>query len=109
MVARDMSKFGNKYTCFSCGAKFYDLHKPEALCPKCGADQAGAPPPKPTATKTKSIEVVRPPVRVDEDDDSFDDDDEIAVDDDEIEIDDADIDLDADDDESDDEPEDEEY
>ena len=28
-----------KYVCFECGAKFYDLNRPEPLCPKCGADQ----------------------------------------------------------------------
>ncbi|MEW5847473.1 MAG: FYDLN acid domain-containing protein [Myxococcota bacterium] len=31
-------KFGTKYTCFSCSAKYYDLKKPEPKCPKCGAD-----------------------------------------------------------------------
>jgi len=34
---------GEKYLCFSCGAKFYDLGKPEPRCPKCGADQRQAP------------------------------------------------------------------
>jgi hypothetical protein len=34
---------GEKYVCFSCGAKFYDLGKPEPLCPRCGADQRAAP------------------------------------------------------------------
>ncbi len=34
------SKWGKKFTCFRCSAKFYDLNKPKALCPKCGADQA---------------------------------------------------------------------
>ena len=38
-----MSKFGTKYTCWSCGAKFYDLNKPEPVCPKCGADPKAAP------------------------------------------------------------------
>lgn len=32
-------KLGTKYECFSCGTKFYDLGKPEPLCPKCGANQ----------------------------------------------------------------------
>ncbi|MFZ4735309.1 MAG: FYDLN acid domain-containing protein [Bradymonadia bacterium] len=27
---------GRKFTCHSCGAKFYDLNKPEPACPKCG-------------------------------------------------------------------------
>jgi hypothetical protein len=33
-----MSKFGRKFTCWKCSTKFYDLNKPKALCPKCGAD-----------------------------------------------------------------------
>ena len=32
-------KLGTKHECYSCGTKFYDLGKPEALCPKCGANQ----------------------------------------------------------------------
>lgn len=35
-------KLGNKYDCFNCGTKFYDLGKGAALCPKCGADQKDA-------------------------------------------------------------------
>jgi len=27
---------GNKHTCSSCGARFYDLLRPTATCPKCG-------------------------------------------------------------------------
>jgi hypothetical protein len=34
-----MPDLGKKYTCYSCHTKFYDLGKPEPLCPKCGADQ----------------------------------------------------------------------
>jgi len=34
-----MPELGKKYTCYSCHTKFYDLGKPEPLCPKCGADQ----------------------------------------------------------------------
>jgi uncharacterized protein (TIGR02300 family) len=36
------SKLGTKHVCFSCGAKFYDLGKGQAVCPKCGADQKDA-------------------------------------------------------------------
>jgi hypothetical protein len=32
-----MSKFGKKFTCWKCSTKFYDLKKPDAKCPKCGA------------------------------------------------------------------------
>jgi uncharacterized protein (TIGR02300 family) len=35
---------GNKFRCFQCGTKFYDLHKAEAICPKCKANQKNAPP-----------------------------------------------------------------
>jgi hypothetical protein len=50
------SKLGNKWACYGCGAKFYDLNQPEPVCPRCGADQrekpADAPkPPPPPATK----------------------------------------------------------
>tara|TARA_B100000029_G_scaffold371220_1_gene365120 strand:+ start:582 stop:995 length:414 start_codon:yes stop_codon:yes gene_type:complete len=34
---------GRKFGCFSCGTKFYDLNKAEALCPKCGCNQTDAP------------------------------------------------------------------
>ncbi|MGC6494632.1 MAG: FYDLN acid domain-containing protein [Myxococcota bacterium] len=39
----DKAKLGTRYTCFKCGVKFYDLNRPESLCPDCGADQAEAP------------------------------------------------------------------
>jgi uncharacterized protein (TIGR02300 family) len=35
-------KLGTKFECFSCGTKFYDLGKSEAVCPKCGANQKDA-------------------------------------------------------------------
>ncbi|TGK21928.1 TIGR02300 family protein [Leptospira fluminis] len=34
-----LSPLGKKFTCHTCGTKFYDLNKEEKLCPKCGADQ----------------------------------------------------------------------
>ena len=36
MPAKDL---GAKYVCFKCGTKFYDMKRPDPLCPKCGADQ----------------------------------------------------------------------
>lgn len=39
MPAKDL---GSKHVCFKCGAKFYDLKKPDPVCPKCGADQREA-------------------------------------------------------------------
>ena len=35
-------KLGNKYDCYSCGTKFYDLGKAEPICPKCAANQKDA-------------------------------------------------------------------
>jgi len=37
-----MPELGKKYNCYSCHTKFYDLGKPEPICPKCGADQRDA-------------------------------------------------------------------
>ena len=47
-----MADLGKKFSCYSCGTKFYNLGKPEAVCPKCGANQKNAksddlPPPTP--------------------------------------------------------------
>jgi uncharacterized protein (TIGR02300 family) len=39
MAAKD---FGTKYVCFKCNTKFYDMKKPDPICPKCGADQREA-------------------------------------------------------------------
>lgn len=38
-----VSKLGRKWSCFQCSASFYDLNRPEPLCPKCGADQRQRP------------------------------------------------------------------
>ena len=35
-------KLGTKFDCYNCGTKFYDLGKPEPVCPKCGANQKDA-------------------------------------------------------------------
>lgn len=32
-------ELGMKRTCVACGARFYDLTKSPAVCPKCGTDQ----------------------------------------------------------------------
>ncbi len=39
MPAKD---FGTKFTCHKCGTKYYDMRKPDPVCPKCGADQKEA-------------------------------------------------------------------
>ena len=51
MPAKDL---GTKHTCFKCGTKFYDLKKPEPLCPKCGADQRQSPALKAPAAEKRS-------------------------------------------------------
>jgi len=37
-----MPELGTKHECFSCHAKFYDLGRSEAICPRCGANQKDA-------------------------------------------------------------------
>ncbi|HEY6064619.1 MAG TPA: FYDLN acid domain-containing protein [Thermoanaerobaculia bacterium] len=37
-----MPELGKKYECFNCRTKFYNLGRPEAICPKCGANQKNA-------------------------------------------------------------------
>lgn len=64
MAAKDL---GTKFTCFKCGTKFYDLKKPEPVCPKCGADQRESPalkPPDKTERKraARAAPVVEEPV-----------------------------------------------
>ncbi len=44
MPAKDL---GAKYVCFKCSTKFYDLKKPDPVCPKCGTDQRDSPALKP--------------------------------------------------------------
>lgn len=39
MPAKD---FGTKFVCHKCGTKYYDMRKPDPVCPKCGADQKDA-------------------------------------------------------------------
>jgi hypothetical protein len=53
---------GQKWTCFSCGRKFYDLNRPEPTCPKCQVDQRESPLlAKPVKrAKGKKVEEVKP-------------------------------------------------
>ena len=44
---QDKAILGKRYTCFKCGAKFYDLNKPEPICLKCSTDQRDDPSPDP--------------------------------------------------------------
>jgi hypothetical protein len=65
------TRLGEKWVCFACSAKFYDMGKLEPLCPKCGKDQRDAPAPaakprKPRAKRAKPAaeEPAPPPARV---------------------------------------------
>ncbi len=40
---QDKAQLGNRYTCYQCGCKFYDLNRPVPTCPECSADQREAP------------------------------------------------------------------
>jgi len=58
-------KLGIKHECFNCATKFYDLGKPEAICPKCGADQKNAsqaesPAVAQASRRRRKAEVVKP-------------------------------------------------
>jgi hypothetical protein len=54
MDAARKTKLGQKWACYSCQAKFYDLQKPDPNCPKCGADQRQSPAfEKPKRTRAK--------------------------------------------------------
>jgi len=44
MAAKDL---GSKFICFKCTTKFYDMKKPDPVCPKCGTDQRESPANKP--------------------------------------------------------------
>ncbi len=69
MDAARKTKLGQKWSCYSCQAKFYDLQKPDPKCPKCGADQRQSPAfEKPKRTRAKKPtpapapkKVVKPP------------------------------------------------
>lgn len=67
MPAKDL---GNKHVCFKCSAKFYDLKKPEPICPKCGADQRESPALKPASetrrSRLSSVPKVIEPVEAEE-------------------------------------------
>lgn len=68
-------KLGNKFECFNCGTKFYDLGKSEPLCPKCGANQRDAaqsesPAVSQSARRKRKAEVSRAALEVDEEEDA---------------------------------------
>jgi uncharacterized protein (TIGR02300 family) len=57
-----MKDLGNKFTCYKCQTKFYDMKKPAPICPKCGADQRDTPPQ--TKSERKKATAVAAPTRL---------------------------------------------
>ena len=55
-----MPDLGTKYECAECGVKFYDLGKPEPICPKCGTDQRQHQEKRPTETKARYVAPPKP-------------------------------------------------
>jgi len=78
-------KLGTKHACYSCGTKFYDLGKNEAICPKCGANQKDAsshetPAASQASRRRRKAEVVGKAIEVEEDEPIADIDEEIVPD-----------------------------
>jgi uncharacterized protein (TIGR02300 family) len=87
-----VGRLGTKYVCFKCGKKFYDLNRPEPICPdaKCGANQRERPKrdPKPKVVAEAPPPprpLVVPPERDDEEEET------IVMDDEELDLGGADI------------------
>ncbi|MCI0573113.1 MAG: TIGR02300 family protein [Myxococcaceae bacterium] len=89
MPAKDL---GNKHVCFKCSTKFYDLKKPDPICPKCGADQRESPALKPPsegrrgrlAAAPKPVEPEEAEVAEEEEEaESFEEDEDLPADEDE--------------------------
>ncbi|NHO31347.1 TIGR02300 family protein [Acetobacter fallax] len=90
-------ELGSKRVCVSCGARFYDLNKEPAVCPKCGAEQPAEVPRLKRAGDSVPVapvkSVAKPADESEDIDIDTDDDDE----DDDVMEDTADLDDDADD------------
>jgi uncharacterized protein (TIGR02300 family) len=63
---QDKSQLGTRYTCFQDGTKFYDLNRPAAICPSCGADQKDDPNPDPREAVLARFRGKGKPSRLDE-------------------------------------------
>jgi uncharacterized protein (TIGR02300 family) len=87
---QDKSKLGKRYTCFQCQLKFYDLNRPEPLCPKCGADQRENPNPDPREALLARFKgkVVAKNLRIEEEAEEEDAEEDVDLDPDEIDEDD---------------------
>lgn len=61
-----MGKYGQKYHCSVCDTKFYDLGRPNPVCPKCGTE-----PKKMTGKHLSRIDVPKGPTRKETDEAAF--------------------------------------
>lgn len=101
-------ELGEKHTCVSCGARFFDLGKVPAICPKCGTEQPieqpklkrNAPIPEDVKKPAKPAAAVGDDVEVDEVDDGSDEDILAEADDDDTDSIEADIEVERDTDEN---------
>ncbi|MBO1324551.1 TIGR02300 family protein [Acetobacter sp. TBRC 12305] len=91
---------GTKRVCVSCGARFYDLHRSPAVCPKCGTEQpALVPRLRRSMDSYAATPVPAAPVKTNEEDidlDTSDDDDDDDVLEDATDLDDDDDDISSD-------------
>jgi uncharacterized protein (TIGR02300 family) len=79
-----LAKLGSKFACFKCHAKFYDLGRPEAICPKCGANQKDRPaavkaPKAPVPPAKRAVKAMAPLLDDDEEQERVPDDDSEAI------------------------------
>lgn len=73
---------GTKRVCVSCGARFYDLNRAPAICPKCGTEQPALVPRlrrnsdslSPVPASATPIKKTDEDIDIDTDDDTDDDD-----------------------------------
>ncbi len=59
-MALDKAALGERYTCFECEAKFYDLNRPEPTCPNCDANQRDRPSDQTAVAKPTPIPIPKP-------------------------------------------------
>ena len=87
---------GTKRVCVSCGARFYDLNRAPAICPKCGTEQpALVPRLRRNSDSLSAIPASAAPIKKTDEDIDIDTDDD--TDDDDVMEDTADLDDDDDD------------
>ena len=69
-------QYGLKFECFGCSTKFYEMGRPDPICPKCGTDQRERPKAEPKTTPKAKRSGIRPMAPL------LDDDEEVATPDD---------------------------